>query len=378
MAGFFQQALKGAVDGFFNDAYLRDFKHASKTFVTDGFSNAPKLKYLFHVYFDINSTFMDSSVFPDPKLPGLLVKNITLPKFGMAISEMNQYNRKRYVQTKLTYDPVSVVFHDDNAGAIKKMWYNYYSYYYNDTTTARLAKNDLTNNTYNSDISGNQNWGYSGEPSSSAGASAIGNPKANFFKNIRIYGFNQHSFSCYTLINPIIERFDHDTYDYYQPTGTMENRMTIRYETVTYEEGAINGQKPDEIVTGFGTEQYYDRTLSPISRPGGNRNILGQGGLVDGGLGIIGDLSAVPPNILGAVTKGLVTGKAWKNPTQALTAAKSELVAGALAAAANPAVGRAVFNFAAQGATNLGAIAQRTGSQNVPNTQAPSIPPPTT
>lgn len=373
MAGFFQQVLKGAAEGFFNDAYLRDFRHASKTFITDGFANAPKFKYLFHVYFDINTTLINSDIFPDPKIPGLLVKNITLPKFSLTVAEMNQYNRKRYVQTKINYDPVSITFHDDNAGAIKKMWYNYYSYYYNDTTTAVQNKAaGRIKNTYSDDIRNEQNWGYFGEPTSSDVAAAIGDPKPQFFNSVKIYGFNQHNFSCYTLVNPIIERFDHDTYDYYQPTGTMENRMTLRYETVTYEEGAINGQAPGEVVTGFGSEQYYDRLLSPISKPGGNRTIMGQGGLFDAGQGVLADLSQVPPNISGALAKGLNVAKTWKNPSQILTAAKSELVAGALAAASNPAVGRAAFNFASQGVSNLGA-AIKAGTSNVPSTNAPAI-----
>ena len=105
------------------------------------------------------------------------------------------------------------------------------------------------------EISDNQNWGYMGEPSSSTGAAAIGNPKVNFFNSIRIFGFNQHNFSCYTLVNPIIERFEHDTYDYYQTNATMENRMTVRYETVTYQEDALNGQNPGEKDLGFGSAE---------------------------------------------------------------------------------------------------------------------------
>jgi hypothetical protein len=380
MAGFFQQVLKGAAEGFFNDAYLRDFRHASKTFTTDGFSNAPKFKWLFHVYFDINTTLMNSDAFPDAKLPGLLVKNITLPKYNMAVAEMNQYNRKRYVQTKINYDPVSITFHDDNAGSIKKMWYNYYSYYYNDTTSANLPVNVLRNSIYMDDVSDNQNWGYMGEPSSSTGAAAIGNPKANFFNSIKIFGFNQHNFSCYTLVNPIIDRFEHDTYDYYQTNGIMENRMTVRYETVTYQEGAINGQKPGEQVLGFGSDEYYDKLLSPISKPGGNRSILGQGGLVDAGEGILKDLSEVPPNILGAVTKGLNAGrtvKAMGGVNGVLTATKAALVAGATAAAggiAASATRSVIANFPSKGSGSSGA-SQVSGNQNVPSTQAPPLPP---
>lgn len=376
MAGFFQQALKGATEGFFNEAYLRDFRHASKTFTTNGFANAPKFKYLFHVYFDVNYAGLGANCPADMPNHGLLVKNITLPKFNITVAEMNQYNRKRYVQTKINYDPVNISFHDDNGGLIKKLWYDYYSYYYNDVTTATRNGNVLSNNTYADDISGNgnQNWGYLGEPSSSAVAAAINTPKPQFFNSIRIFGFNQHNFSCYTLINPIIERFEHDTYDYYQSTGTMENRMTLRYETVTYEEGFINGQAPGEIVTGFGSEQYYDRLLSPISRPGGNRNVMGQGGLVDAGQGILADLSS--GNILGAAAKAGKTIKDMGGIKGALKAAKGELVTGAIAAASNPAVGRAVFNFAAEGATNLGRLAQQGSSQNVTYTQPPKITPP--
>jgi hypothetical protein len=343
MAGFFQQVLKGAADGFFNEAYLRDFRHASKTFTTNGFANAPKFKWLFHVYFDINPQVA--------KYPaqianhGLLVKNIQLPKFNVTVAEMNQYNRKRNIQTKHSYDPVAVTFHDDNNGLIKKMWYDYYSYYYGDVTAAtnKAGKRNI----YDPDISGDQTWGYINEPS--ATNVTEGQAKPQFFNSIKIFGFNQHNFSAYTLNNPTIERFEHDTYDYYQTNSTMENRMTIRYESVGYEEGAINGQKP-ELIPGFGNQGVYDRLLSPISRPGGNKTIMGQGGLFDAGVGIIGDLSGNPPNLLGAAVKGLNVAKAWKNPSAILTAAKSELVSGVTTAAGQAgarAAANTAFNFPA-------------------------------
>jgi hypothetical protein len=245
---------------------------------------------------------------------------------------MNQYNRPRYVQTKLKYDPVSISFHDDNLGAVKKVWYNYYSYYYNDTITASQNPQAVTSrDAYTSTINGVQNWGYLGEPPTSAAAGALNQPKANFFKSIKIYGFNQHSFSLYTLINPTIERFEHDTYDYSQSTGTMENKMTVRYETVTYSEGGLNGQSPDSIVSGFGKQEYYDRTLSPITRPGSNRTIMGQGGLVDAGVGIVDDLSKQPPDLLGAIQKAGTALKTFKGQ-DLKNMAKNELLSSAKSA----------------------------------------------
>jgi hypothetical protein len=41
----------------------------------------------------------------------------------------------------------------------------------------------------------------------------------------------------------------------------MENQMPLDYETVIYNEGAMDGQDPSNIVTGFGNEGSYDRVL---------------------------------------------------------------------------------------------------------------------
>lgn len=377
MAGMFQEFLGGAVDGFFGTDYLRDYKHASKTFRPNAYANAPKFKWLFHVYFDINKTLITQqpNIFPDDATPGLLVKNIQLPKFSMNLSEMNQYNRRRYVQTKLTYDPIQVTFHDDNAGAIRSMWYNYFSYYYNDPnnpigTTASQASAMLNKrNQYTPDISSDVNWGYRGEPANTSTSSAIGIAKAPFFKSIKIYGFNQHSFALYELINPIIEKFDHDTYDYYQTT-TMENRMTLRYETVKYQQGALNGQNPSAVVAGFGSEANYDRNLSPIARPGSNRNILGQGGLVDAGVGVLEDLKN--GNILGAIQKGGTLANTFKNPQAIFQTAKAELISGLFNATQNPQTARNLFNFPSTSSTN-GPTAQSVSNQNFNNPNNPAL-----
>jgi hypothetical protein len=245
---------------------------------------------------------------------------------------MNQYNRKRIVQTKIKYDPIDIAFHDDNGNSIRNMWYNYYTYYYKDatkpvlTTTGpvgpqlpsnqplNLAADYNSRNLYKNSITGDEDWGYIGDtsnPSQTTLNSSIGNSKIPFFKNIQVYGFNQHNFVLYTLINPILTRFSHDTYDYSVGNGTMTNTMTIDYETVKYAEGALDGRSPSNIVTGFGLETNYDRTPSPINRLGSNSSILGQGGLVDAAGGFINDLSS--GNILGAIRTAGTTYNTFKN-----------------------------------------------------------------
>lgn len=264
MAGFFQQFLRGVGDGFTDSAYLRDYQHASKIYRPNAYGNAPKFKWLFHVYFDINKEQIagvnTEKIFPSSTNYGLLVKSIDLPKYQIKLDELNQYNRKRLVQTKINYDPVRIVFHDDNANQIRQLWFNYFSYYYNDpnqpdnlqrgSRPGDASANLNSRVTYNPDISQQQNWGYIGElPQTRATLGRGGeeyyanNSKTPFFKSIRIYGFNQHNWALYELVNPMIESFGHDNYNYYDGRGIMENNMTVRYETVKYYDGALNGTK---------------------------------------------------------------------------------------------------------------------------------------
>lgn len=389
MAGFIENLLTDAAAGFFGNDYLRDFTHASKTFRSDAYSFSPKFKFLFHVYFNLNQNLISTigdNLIKEGKLLnfGLAVKNIQLPKYTFDLHDMNQYNRKRIVQSKIKYDPVTINFHDDNAGVIKKLWYTYYTYYYKDATQkdSNLRTPKSRNNTpptnpngsqsgdisrrniYDNSISGTADWGYIGEASSTpqtALAASVGQTKAPFFRSIDVYGFNQHSFTLYRLINPVIESFGHDTYDYSQANGTMENTMSLRYETVKYYEGGLDGKKPDEIVFGFGDVANYDRTLSPIARPGSQSTIIGPGGLLSAAGGFMDDLE--DGNILGAVQKAGTAYNTFKNPQSILKAAKNDVigeVTGAITGAPNR---NSIFNFPVFDSTPV----KNLGSFNIQN-----------
>ena len=283
--------LVGAIGGVFGNDYLRDYRHAAKTFRSNSYQNAPKYKFVFHTYFNVNPEAYPTGVNTNY---GLLVKDIKLPSYNFQTVQLNQYNRKRIVQTKIKYDPIQINFHDDNGNTVNKLWYAYYTYYYADATkpTVFLGNRGATppstgtsntpgstnadydvNNIYNDSIQGNDNWGYIGETSKPRNGK-----KVPFFKNVTIFGFNQHNFTAYTLINPIITNFGHDTYNYEEGSGVMKNTMTLDYETVVYNEGAIDGRKPNDIVTGFGDQANYDRKTSPIQKPGANQSILDRNG----------------------------------------------------------------------------------------------------
>lgn len=342
MAGFIENLLRDSVGSFFGSDYLRDYTHAAKTFRTNSYQYAPKHKFLFHVYFDINSSAYSRGLSTGTNF-GLGVKTVKLPNYSFDTHIMNQYNRKRIVQTKIKYDDIDISFHDDNGNMIRNLWYNYYTYYYNDASTQAI-QNGLastgnnpsaatgsnvgynTRNLYKNSITDDASWGYIGEasvPTATAADQLIGQSKIPFFKNITVFGFNQHTFSAYSLINPIITRFGHDTYSYAEGQGVMENTMSIGYETVKYYDGALDGRKPGDIVTGFGADANYDRTLSPISVPGSQGTILGQGGLVDAAGGFAKAIDE--GNILNAIKIAGTAYNTFKNINLKQTAASEVL-----------------------------------------------------
>ena len=315
--------------GFFGSDYLKDYTHASKTFRANGYELAPRFKYLFHVYFNLNTIEIPklAEVFNRQERDniGLLVKTAQLPNYNIEVDTMNQYNRKRLVQKRIDYNPCQIVFHDDGSDLVRSLWYNYFAYYYKDPTqqywgvpvtqgsAGQSGNGGDPKLSYNGrDIYNDQrtvnDWGYIGE-SYSDGVSAP-NGKPPFFRDITIYGMSQHDFCAYVLINPMITDFRHDTYDYSQNTGTMEHQMTLRYETVKYYQGKIDTSRPSANIKGFADPSRYDTVRSPLDRLGNNATILGQGGLIDTVGGIVNDLQS--GSVLGIIGAAQKAGTAYQ------------------------------------------------------------------
>jgi len=317
--------------GFFGAQGLKDYAHASQTFRTNGYELAPRNKFLFHVYFNLNTSEIPSLgriyTTSEKSVIGLLVKTVQLPTFSIDTETLNQYNRKRIIQKKINYQPVQLTMHDDGGDVSRLLWYNYYSYYYKDPNQQYGSAPNMNGSigqvdnepgfSYNSrDIySPNRSvndWGYIGESydQGNAGGTGIGSGgdqysgKPPFFRDITIYGMDQHKWASYVLINPLIKEWRHDDYNYSEGAGTMTNTLTVEYETVKYYRGAIGGSRPDTNIKGFADPAHYDSIRSSLARPGSTRSVLGQGGLLDAGIGIVEDLqSGGVTGIIGAVQK---------------------------------------------------------------------------
>lgn len=329
------------LQGFFGAQGLKDYAHAAKTFRTNGYELAPRSKFLYHTRFNLNTSKIPALANAFPELDvanlSLLVKNIQLPQYQIDTETLNQYNRKRIIQKKINYQPVQIEFHDDGGDLSRNLWYNYYSYYFKDPSQA-YDQVTVTNGTIGPivsqpgfdytirDIYANNrpvnDWGFIGESynQGNAGSGGVGSGGDNssgkpaFFKDITIYGLNQHKWVSYVLINPVISEWRHDSYNYAEGDGTMSNTCIIEYETVKYYTGAVGGLRPDPNVVGFADPAYYDTIPSSLARPGSTASVLGQGGLLDAGLGIIEDLqSGGVTGIIGAVQKAGTTYNTFKD-----------------------------------------------------------------
>ena len=310
------QSLKDSTD-----PTLKDYTHASKTFLSNGYQYTPRLKFLFHVYFNINTANIPQlqAAYGSGAIAtiGLMVKSAELPKFKIDTTVLNQYNRKRVVQTKMRYEPSRIVFHDDQADLIRNMWYDYYAYYYGDPShqyagisnmsgtmgklmTQANAFNYNTSDIY-SQTQASADWGFQGETyhdGTNLLFSGTGGKPA-FFRDITIYGLSEKKFAQWTLINPLITSWRGDTYDYAEGGGTMHNEMSFEYESVKYFMGNIGANQPSDSVSGFADPAHYDTTPSSITTPQGRETVYSGSGVVSAVSGSVQDLNNTTAGLSG-------------------------------------------------------------------------------
>lgn len=313
---------------------LGDFQHAAKLYNTNAHRLTPKTKYLYHVVFNINPQAIKSTSFKEQHLNviNLLVKAVDLPGFKMTVDEVQQYNRKKKVQTKLDYEPVNIVFHDDNMGVTTQLWSLYYGYYFADSAYGGGTSTASSPLNAQGFISGALNAvGLGSLASRATGVSAVpsstpapylrntfkgadlnkfrygldNDSSVPFFTSIQIFQLSRRQYQAYTLVNPIITNWRHEKLDQNDTSTPSTNSMTILYESVIYGQGAVATDSPK----GFATD-YYDSSPSPLSLlGGGTTSLFGQGGVVSGIGDVLGDLASgkafsSPGALLGTLVKG--------------------------------------------------------------------------
>lgn len=223
---------------------MKDYRHAAKLYLPDSYALVPKFGFIYYVVFNINSGAVLNQEWSnrDQKDVGLLAKQIDLPKFKIATETLNQYNRKTVVQTKLNYDPITIQFHDDNAGVTHNLWVNYFKHYYADSNQDSVAFTDTKFS--------QKSYAY---------GRYYDNERGNFFDSIDIFVLHRGEFTQFTLINPKVTDWQHDQLNQSEGGKILSNKMTVAFETVRYQAGTVSKSSNPP---GW-SDLYYDNEESP-------------------------------------------------------------------------------------------------------------------
>lgn len=230
---------------------LRDARHAHQFYTQNAQIFSPKVKFLYHVLFEFRNPAKTPLSDEYKKEIAVLAKRVDLPQYTAQIVTKQQYNRKKHVQTRIDYNDITMIFNDDGFGATRAMFEEYYNYYFKDGN----KKNDRGRvvdyeplDKFNRKV---PSYGLDN------------NVTEPFFNFIKIYQLSHHRWFSYTLINPIATQWGHDTLDYGDGGGIMENKMVINYEGVLYSNGIIDSRGEPAGFTD--PETAYDQTPSPLT-----------------------------------------------------------------------------------------------------------------
>jgi len=293
--------LGNVVGGIFgSEGDMKDYKHAARLFTDDFMALAPKVEFLYHVYFDINKAAARSPgagvgwAKSEPNIEvGMLVKQCNIPGVQVSTETKNQYGKKTNIQTQIQYTPVNITFHDDNTNLISSMWQQYFKNYYADSNYPDELARQPTYNGKTVNGGGQRAAAASQTQSLRQGKYSFGYDSftsGHFFNKISIYQLSRHRFYEYTLINPIIQSWQGPNLNS-ASSNPAENQMILIYEGIKYAEGRVDRNNPD----GF-AQLHYDSSPSPLSiMGGGSASLFGSTGVLAGGLDVFGDL--MDPNV---------------------------------------------------------------------------------
>jgi hypothetical protein len=277
-------SLTGA--GFF---YEKSSRHATYNFNQDGqalYRNQPRFPFEYYININLNNVGTASSYisqfFNNPSWQQVmpLVKTVEMPSMKIETTPLNQYNRKRLSQSKISYEPIKMVFHDVADGKTLKFWDMYYRYYFDDGNEPgknQIKQASADNGTYsveqflknitpkiNPDIlnlpdavrdvfSGGPNKNLALPTNTLGDKSAIQNIVAdtldnqhfgfnlpqvgnirNLIQSIDIYQVHGGRFNQVTIVNPRISAFTHDVLSYADSDRTLELTLAFEYEYAYY------------------------------------------------------------------------------------------------------------------------------------------------
>ena len=272
---------QGIFGGIFDqNVHLRDSRHAAEAY---GFNKAdlsngtPRHKFEFFIRINFNRDldtfvrkFLDKH---DQEIFTTMVKHVSMPSMDIDTDVLNQYNKKRVIQSRINYNPVNITLHDSVEGRVLRFWEMYYEYYFKDGVAyeklgdqgpgqsrgfidtlihgaAGQEAPPLNRREYENDVIEdrfNDNYGYN--------LDRVGNSKY-LIDSIDIFQVHGGKYSRTTLVNPRITGFNHDTLDYEDTTALVEMSFDFVYEGVVY--ANVNENLTDEELERYRYGDFWE------------------------------------------------------------------------------------------------------------------------
>lgn len=256
--------------------YWRDFRNA---YHYNPSQDPPRQQFGGYVSF-----VLDRDLFRDPffdridndelrQRMGSLVRTADMPQVEFKTQTMNEYNKKKIVNTGIEYQPVTIRVVDTASNAWLQIIMKYFAYHYMNPRN-KGAQGDRDINSFNIgdggiDFIGSQ-YGAGGTfDSNKYGYNPNLNP--NFFERIDYVLYHAQKGVQYSLINPIMTGFTHTPIDY-ASNEVMEFTMTFQYESfTTYDEVNFD-------LTNFDLARFED--VSAMSSTNSNFRNDGSGSIM--------------------------------------------------------------------------------------------------
>ena len=194
----------------------------------------PRLLYNFSIEFMLNENVaMEDDSF-GRNFTFHRVSSVVMPDFDYGIQPINQYNRIRYVPTRLTPGPCNVLFHDTKDNQFQTMMKAYAGHYFGHPETG-IHDMDPVN------FSGYEmlNSKFAAGDAHHFGAKTIASNARFFFEEIRIHNKDTAQGGRTTVLyNCMINQVQHSTFDYGQSSvATYSVQFTPEHVNI----GAVDG-----------------------------------------------------------------------------------------------------------------------------------------
>jgi len=232
MADFIKNVWSALGDREF---YLKDFRNAYHYTPSQ---DPPRQQFGGYVSF-----VLDRDLFKDPfynddieelrTRMSSLVRTADFPQIEFKTQTLNDYNRKKIVNTGVEYQPVTIRVVDTASNAWLTILMKYFSYHYmNPRNKGNSGDRDMDNasNITGAEMIASQFGSGSPYDSNKAGYNINYNP--HFFERIDYVLYHAQKGTQYSLFNPVMTGFTHTPLDY-ASNELMEFTMTFQYESFT-------------------------------------------------------------------------------------------------------------------------------------------------